>query len=442
MLIFGGVLIIKKIRMADGEMYSVLIDGSGVPMPYPNLFVTINHRNESDASNTCYNVFERIRLLYEICDFLNIDIVQRCITGDFLTKNEMESLVLWAKRTVESFRNHVIKQKSKNVVSLLPKMKKLETSRAVIVVEHQGDISPATAYNRITTFAEYIGWLEEELFTSKDTTAEDLLKSLRPSKFSKEGETGNVDEIYKSLTPSQVIRVLDVIRPDSSDNPWVNESLRYRNQLIINVLEAIGCRRGELLKIRPQDIKKNPTNGRRYVTIRSKVDLDDARLDRPEAKTLGRNVPMDKRLSEMYDNYLIHHRGNSNGAEFIPYLFVTHNHRTTTNHALSNATINKICRQISSVVGFKVNPHAFRHRWNDKYSKHADQRIAEGKVSEAKSESDRQKLMGWHEGSKMAQTYSKRHDDKRAFEVGLELQEKGSAEIDQIIGAYDDYIDM
>lgn len=414
---------IERIQMASGEMYSVLLYESGLPALYPNLFVTINHRNESDASNTCYIALEHLRYLYEICDFLDIDIVQRCIAGDFLSKQEMESLVKWAKRTVKTFREHVAKQKSKNVVSLVPKMKKLETARAVMVVDHEGDISPATAYNRLTTFAEYIGWLEEELFPSKDTTAEQLLKSLRPKKFSKEGETEITDENYKSLTPHEVLRVLDVVRPDSPDNPWKNESLRHRNQLIINMLEAIGFRRGELLKVRPKDVKKNPRNGRRYVTIRSKVDLDDSRLYRPETKTLGRHVPMDKRLSEMYDNYLIHHRSNANGAEFIPYLFVTHNHRTSTNQALSIAAVNKICREISEVVGFRVHPHAFRHSWNDKFSKHADKRIAEGKVSEAKSESDRQKLMGWHEGSKMAKEYSKRHDDKRAFEVGMELQE-------------------
>ncbi|WP_199287495.1 tyrosine-type recombinase/integrase [Photobacterium chitinilyticum] len=428
--------------MASGEMYSVLLDDSGLPMLYPNLFVTINHRNESDASNTCYTAFEHLRYLYEICDYLDIDIVQRCIAGDFLSKQEMESLVKWAKRTVKTFREHVAKQKSKNVVSLAPITKKLETARAVMVVDNEGDISPATAYNRLTTFAEYIGWLEEELFPSKDTTAEQLLKYLRPKKFSKEGETENMDENYKSLTPHEVLRVLDVVRPDSSDNPWKNESLRYRNQLIINMLEAIGLRRGELLKVRPSDVKKHPKNGRRYLTIRSKVDLDDTRSDRPEAKTLGRHVPMDKRLSDMYDNYLIHHRSNANGAEFIPYLFVTHNHRTSINQALSTATVNKICREISEVVGFRVHPHAFRHSWNDKFSKHADKRIAEGKVSEAKSESDRQKLMGWHEGSKMAQKYSKRHDDKRAFETGMELQEKGSTLINGIVGAYDEDIDQ
>lgn len=104
-------------------MYSVLLDDSGMAMPYPNLFVTINHRNKSDSSNTCYIAFEHLRYLHEIFSFLNIDIIQRCIVGGFLTKQEMESLVKWAKCTVKTFREHVTKQKSANIVSLVPKKK-------------------------------------------------------------------------------------------------------------------------------------------------------------------------------------------------------------------------------------------------------------------------------------------------------------------------------
>ena len=433
---------IERVRMTNGEMYSVLLDDGGIPMPYPNLFVTMNHRNKSDASTTCYKAFEHIRYFYEICNFLNIDIVQRCITGDFLSKQEMESLVKWTKQTVKSFREHSSIQAGKTVVSLHPKKRKLETARAVIILKHYGDISSITAYNRLTTFAEYIGWLEKEVFPSKDTMAEAILKSLRPKKFSEESNTENMDENYKSLTRDQVIRVLDTVRPDSSYNPWHNKALKYRNQLIINMLEATGCRRGELLKIRVQDIKNLPNNRRRYLTIRSTVDLSDGRLNRQEGKTLGRHIPIDQRLSEMYDNYLIHHRSDAKGVEYIPYLFVTHNHRVSTNYALSTAAVNKICRELSIIVGFRVNPHAFRHTWNDRFSELADKRIKDGKVSESKSESDRQKLMGWKEGSKMALTYSKRHSDKRAFITGMELQEKGSVEIESIVGGYDENLDF
>ncbi|WP_318490012.1 hypothetical protein [Photobacterium leiognathi] len=140
---------------------------------------------------------------------------------------------------------------------------------------------------------------------------------------------------------------------------------------------AFGCRCGEQLKIRVKidrnksDIRKREENGRFFVMIRSQTDNTD------------------KRLVDMYENYLIHHRPNATGSEHIEYLFVTHNHKTLTNTALSLAQVNKIFREIYEVVGFSIDPHGTRHTWNDKFSQFADKRIAEGKTTEKKSEADR-----------------------------------------------------
>ncbi|GAK83406.1 putative site specific recombinase [Vibrio ponticus] len=240
------------------------------------------------------------------------------------------------------------------------------------------------------------------------------------------------------------MRVLDVVHPDSSENPWKSESLRYRNQLIVNMFFAIGCRRGELLKIRVKtdrnssDIKKRDKDGRYFVMLRAKTDHTDKRKHRPEGKTLGRYVPMDKRLVEMYENYLIYHRPNATGSEHIEYLFVTHNHKTLINAALSLAQVNKIFREISKVVGFSIDPHGTRHTWNDEFSAYADRLIAEGRTTENKSETDRQKLMGWKDDSKMAKLYARRHEDKRAMDVALNLQEDQSTTINSIVQQRDE----
>ncbi|NOH74605.1 site-specific integrase [Vibrio crassostreae] len=432
---------IKEFQMMSGESYSILLGEDGMPLPYHNLFVTLHYRNQSKASNTCYRVFEHLRFLEEICQFEKIDLIERCKTGDFLPKKDLENIKKHSTFKVESFREMVAKHKPSNVVSI--KKNKVETARANIAANSDGDISPYTTYNRLTVFAQFIGWLEEELFPIKDSTAESELKKIRGNKF------GTSDEAidwggWKSLEPVEEIRVLDVVRPDSPENPWKSESVRYRNQLIVNMLFAIGCRRGELLKIRVKtdnhssDIKKRSVDGRYFVALRSETDFSDTRPGRPEAKTLGRYIPMDNRLKEMYENYLIYYRPNATGSEHIEYLFVTHNHKIQTNAALSLAQVNKIFREISEVVGFRVHPHAARHTWNDKFSKFADKRIAEGKTTEAKSEADRQKLMGWSEDSKSAKRYAKRYDDKRAMGMALELQEEDSATINSIVGQYDE----
>ncbi|NRF27098.1 site-specific integrase [Vibrio coralliilyticus] len=434
---------IKVFQMSSGESYSTLLGEDGMPLPYHNLFVTLHYRNQSKASATCHRVFEHLCFLEEICQFERIDLIERCKTGDFLTSKEFENIKKYSSLKVESFRKMVARHKPSNVVNI--KREKLETARAKIVISAESDISPHTMYNRLTVFAQFIGWLEEELFPSKDSSAEFELKKIRGSKFGTSDEALDWGE-WRSLEPVEEVRVLDVVHPDSSENPWKSESVRYRNQLIVNMLFSFGCRRGELLKIRVKtdshssDIKKRSIDGRYFVMIRSRTDYSDKRKHRPEGKTMGRYVPMDKRLVDMYENYLIHHRPCAIGSEHIEYLFVTHNHKTQTNVALSMAQVNKIFREISEVVGFRVHPHSARHTWNDKFSKFSDRRIAEGKTTEAKSEADRQKLMGWAEGSKSAKRYSKRHDDKRAMDMALELQEEYSTIINSIVMQYDEDI--
>ncbi|MGR5128824.1 tyrosine-type recombinase/integrase [Photobacterium swingsii] len=440
----------KRLQMANGEKYSILLGKDGMPLLYENLFVTVNYRNFSRASNTCHIVFEHLRLLNEICDGLNLNLVGRCQTGNFLKKHELQQLKNAAKFDVEALRERFAKHKASNVVPFKFNANKIESARATIVIEDEGNISPHTAYNRVTTFAHYLGWLEDELCPSKaeDSHTEELLLEMRPDKLPSESNEAVDWQEWRSLSEAQVLEVLDVVRPDSSRNPWKNESVRYRNQLIFNFFDAAGCRRGELMKIRvkteenPSDIVTNTKNGRKYLRIRAAVDKGDARNIRPEGKTKGRMVPMDNRLTAMYENYLIHHRPNATGSEFIPYLFVTHNHRKKSNSALSLDQVNKMFREVSEIVGYRVYPHAIRHTWNDRFSNMADRLIADGKSTETKTESDRRRLQGWSDKSKSGEYYAKRHTDKRAMEIGLAMQEKHSEQLSDVVGAYDEEIDM
>ena len=434
---------VRRIRFGSGEDYSILLDGNKMPMPYPNLFLTVQHRNASAASNSCHNVLERIKFLYEICSFLGIDLERRCLEKKFLTKDEMQTIIRWSGRKVDSFREHVAKCKSKNVVILQPKRNKLETARSAIVTDDKGDSSPSTQYNRVTTFAKYIGWLEAECYPDSKGDTENFMLAMRPVKA---GSTNSIydwetGELYGSITASQCIRVLDVMRHDSTENPWKDKGVRFRNQVMVNIFEALGVRRGELGRICINDFKQTP-KGLYVLRITKAVDLNDSRKNRPQAKTSGRILPVDSRLANLINTYIIEHRSEVNGAEKIPQLFITHNHRESKNRALSLDAINKVFREVSKVVGFNVHPHAFRHYWNDRFSEQADKLIAEGKTTAAKVESDRQKLMGWSADSRMAKYYARRYEDKRAFHTGMDLQKEGSKNISSTVGLYDEDVDF
>ncbi|MCG9738301.1 site-specific integrase [Shewanella insulae] len=418
---------LKRLRMTSGEDYAILLGEDGMPLAYPNLFVTLHHRNKSDSTNTCIVVFEHIKFLHEICDFLQINLIERCKRGEFLSKSELELVAMWARRTVKGFREQVLKDRSTKVIEFKPNFNRLETARATIKVSDKSDISPQTAYYRLITFSDYICWLESYLFPSQVSNTKQWLEQFRPRKLTQSGVHSNLNQNYRSFTKEQQTQIFDLVRPDSPENPWSNESLRYRNQLIVHMLDALGCRKGELLRIRHDDIGRSSKTGFRYVLIRNNTDLDDVRTVRPEAKTLGRKLPMDSRLSEMYDNYLIHHLAEVQGAGKIPYVFITHSRNLQPAKPLSISACNKIFSQITARLGFHVFPHAFRHTWNDRYSEFEDKRIELGETTPAKSEANRQKLMGWRANSKMALYYSRRHVDKSANDVGLALQELRSA---------------
>tara|TARA_Y100001973_G_C5208538_1_gene343524 strand:- start:11430 stop:12680 length:1251 start_codon:yes stop_codon:yes gene_type:complete len=407
---------VKNFKMSGGEPYVILLGNDGIPLCYPNLFVTSKHRNVGDSTNTCRAVFARIAFLLEILKFMNIDLEKRLRQGETLKDSEVELLLRYARFKVKEFREHVVKNQAQNVHTLATTAKSIKTKDVTFVVQENFENSSGTIYNRITTFAQYIGWLESEIIGVEVSRTESRIKARRPKKVS----TSFVE--YKSLTEEQVAKVLDVVSPHSDQNPWPRDiHLRHRNHLLIKIFNDTGARRGEVAKLKISDLITDHTS-RRYFNITKEADNSDIRSDRPEAKTLGRKFPIGSRLNTLLDDYIIDHRSQVYGSEHIEYLFVTHHLKTKRNNALSLPSIGKIFRDISEVVGFAVSPHSFRHTWNDRFSQNADNRIARGETTPAKAEKDRQKLMGWTESSKMAMYYSRRYADDSAYKTGLLLQ--------------------
>lgn len=134
----------------------------------------------------------------------------------------------------------------------------------------------------------------------------------------------------------------------------------------------------------------------------------------------------------MIEEYIIFHRSKISNVEKTPYLLVAHSsgRNQKGDKGLSLVSVNKICLQISVVLGFTVHPHMFRHTWNDRFSKHVENLIREGKTTEAKAESDRRKLMGWCSESEMGARYARKYEEERAIKTGLTLQDKSYSQED------------
>lgn len=442
---------VKRFQFNSGESYSILLGDDFLPMALPNLFVTLNHRNRSDAANTCYKKFEHIKFLYEILKTLGIDIDDRCKRGHFLERHEIESIAGRAR-----YRNGIVKEKysipTSDVVRKNITLKnKKESARFLHTINKNDWVSSKTCYNRLTTFSNYIEWLESFLFPLNSNCNHALFKALRPKyrerintiddnavrvidilSFKNSGSSESIHEYndhYRTLTKDQLTLLLDAVRPDSHHNPWKRNDIRYRNQLLIHLLFSTGMRRGEIIRIKISDLGQSATTGRYYLIVRVGEDFEDKRINKPSAKTSGRRIPLHQTLYHMIEEYIIFQRSKVYYAEKTPYLLIPHYPGIIKQRCsgLSLVSVNKICHQLSLVLGFTVHPHMFRHAWNDRYSEHAESLIRSGQSTEAKVESDRRKLMGWSSASEMGARYAKKYEDERAIKTGLQLQGKDYA---------------
>jgi integrase len=87
---------------------------------------------------------------------------------------------------------------------------------------------------------------------------------------------------------------------------------------------------------------------------------------------------------------------------------------------MSIPALNKVfseLRKSSQNLPKNFSPHIMRHSWNDNFSKIMDAK----NIPEEREKQIRSYLMGWSPTSDSASTYTKRHVEKKANEVLLEM---------------------
>ena len=76
----------------SGEDYCLLMDGDGLPLSYPNLFVTTQVRNASLSFHTMEQHLHSIAVLLDLCDRRKIDLEQRILTRQFFSPIEVDAI--------------------------------------------------------------------------------------------------------------------------------------------------------------------------------------------------------------------------------------------------------------------------------------------------------------------------------------------------------------
>ncbi|ECH0563246.1 phage integrase family protein [Salmonella enterica] len=278
----------------------------------------------------------------------------------------------------------------------------LENVTSILKKQH---VSKRTLYFKIMTIENYVKWFFDNIAinnidSSRYETISRAFDFIKPR--IENGKNYNIESESKSLTNEQVTTLTDMVSVKSKINPF-SEHVRFRNNLIIEILLETGIRGGELLNIKLVDFDYVHKS---LCIVRRPDDQNEPRLRQPLVKTLERKIPLSIELTELIQNYISDFRSKQCHAGEHDYLLVTHSSKGQLGHALTISGYQKIFEQIrkNSNVLSDIVGHSLRHTWNVKFSEmmlmnsNSQDYITYEKV--------RNYLMGWKKNSSTSDIYN------------------------------------
>lgn len=334
---------VKEI-MINGTRAKVLVKDL-IPIYYPNLFSTFEL--SSRALNTQKKYLESIVLFEGFLEYESIDLISRLEQRPkscYLTDFELSRFVRDA-----GFQKTTLEKKYAGIRTLPS------------AFEYVGRIH---AQQRIEHVRDYLNFLYEKLGdqSSRESACDDLvgrinrkIKAARPS-----WKKGKLEDM-KGLNQKQRDRLLEVMHPESSENPFASTALKLRNYIVLLLGLDLGLRRSEMLLVKINDIHWH----NKKISI---INLEDEEIDKrpkaPQFKTHEREWVMSDDLEWALKEYVENHRtaqGGLSEARTHPFLLVSH--RRNEGRALSMNALDGVLNRVGVVFPElnDVHLHSLRH---------------------------------------------------------------------------------
>jgi len=185
------------------------------------------------------------------------------------------------------------------------------------------------AQQRIEAARDYLAFLYDKLgdHSTRYEAADDLRKRInrKIKAASPAWKKTRTDEI-KGLTRQERTRLLEIMHPDSAENPFSDEAIRLRNYIILLLGIDMGLRRSEMLLIKTSDIH---WHSRQLAVVNLEDESLDPRTMAPQFKTHERMLVMTDDLYDAITEYesKYRHRKPRSGtsqARRHPFLLVAH----------------------------------------------------------------------------------------------------------------------
>lgn len=418
---------LKKVRFPNGEHYAFLEEENGMPHFYSTLWNTVKLRPTNIQASTIENHLTHLKWFLEWEKKEN-----RYLYSEFQKKQFLNH------KDIEKIRDHMALNVSYQRGKLNFKKKVLKLSRVPFFVDTEPTVSKYTQYNRLSSVAMYLIFIAE-VTTQRSNNAEivkaievmeKLLKRTRPK--GRKGSTTD-SRTAQGISPEILAQFVATSRYNSNLNPFKNEAIRLRNDLMIRIMDETGIRVGEMLSLPINTMALSGIGPKSIFVRRNHDDVLDTRNDQPVVKTKERQLAIREETAQLIHRYIINYRKKVPNAKHHPYLFVSH-HGKTKGEPVSYSTFeNTIIPTLKAVdEAFSIiYPYFFRHNYNDRLSEKIDlnNSLAEKgivgykQISSAKEEKMRMHVMG-HSDPKSATPYNQRHVKKEADKIQLKEQEE------------------
>lgn len=178
----------------------------------------------------------------------------------------------------------------------------------------------------------------------------------------------------KSLTREKTRLLLEAVRPDSSDNPWRDSAVCYRNQLIVHMLLFTGCRKGELLQIKVAGFDPDE------MSVKICMDSYNSETHSRARKNLSRKIMLPVDIYQMSEDYIMRFISPLEWKNKSLNLFTNHAKGAGKEEPLSLSSLENIFNILSKKLDFKISSNTFRHTWNIIFSENY---LASGELSDA-----------------------------------------------------------
>lgn len=405
----------RRVRFGNGERFSIVHRPGGLPVHEAALYLA-RFRRRGRAANTIHAVATAVALLYRCLAAAKIDLHQRLSEGNFLLESEVSGLADAAQYWAADIEEDSTKAVRSTVISLRSVRRRQHRSakeRRAVGAEHQS--------TRIRYMAGFLGFLAD-YYGSQLPAAKKAALALESTRVLKSfvSQAPRVSRRAKvgareGLSQEDQDKLVAVVDPGSSSNPWARDFVRRRNWIVVVLLLATGMRRGELLGLQIGDFDPQ----RRQVKVLRRADAaEDPRPIQANTKTNDRVLELRPEIMDAVWTYIQRDRRAIKAARKHPLLIVADDGKP-----LSFSAVGKLFAELRVAcpgLPVRLTSHVMRHTWNERFSEQADlMNLSE--VAEMRARNEQQ---GWADDSQSAATYTRRHISAKSRQIALKLQEK------------------